>query len=168
MTTERFVKCLAMTLAVLAVALLSYRSGRMVAVPPPAAEVPPSGIHPHYFYVYPADLNHMNTLFGGKMLAEMDRCAGVVVRRFLHRRTERMDPVTVAVEQVTFHVPVKQKDLVTIEGAIKEVGKKSIKVKLEVWREAPGVRELAADGTFVFVTVDVNTRKAVEHGMTPE
>ena len=122
--------------------------------------------HSNSFVVTPSDLSQHGTLFGGKTLAEMDRCAGITVRRFLYASPHAKDAVTVAVENVKFHKAGTQKDLVFVTGRVVDVGEKSVTVEVKVERELPDLtRELLADGRFVFVAYDMAAKKAVRHGI---
>lgn len=55
------------------------------------------------FTVFPGHENYNDppSIFGGKMLAEMDNCGAMVCRRALYS-TEMTDAITVAVEKVSF------------------------------------------------------------------
>lgn len=122
--------------------------------------------HSTSFVVFPQDCNaNPPMLFGGKILAEMDRCAGVTTRRLLYSSAVR-DAVTVAINDVTFRKSGEVKDLIFVTGNVVELGKKYIKIHVTVEREIfGGNRELLADGHFVFVSYDVVAKKAVEHGL---
>lgn len=122
--------------------------------------------HSTSFVVYPADTQHHGTLFGGKILAEMDRCAGIVTRRLLWASpTGARDAVTVSVESVTFRKAGEVKDLIHVRGTVIGLGTKSIRIKVEVVRETETGCELLADGVFVYVAYDRTAKKAVEHGL---
>lgn len=121
------------------------------------------------FVVTPSDLNHNNTLFGGKILSEMDREAGITARRFLYNSKTTKDAVTASIESVKFHKACNQRDLVITSGLITQVGKKTITIQVRVEKELEdGTRQLVAEAIFVFVAYDFNKRSSVEHGLTKE
>lgn len=126
----------------------------------------PCLVHKTSFVVYPADCNHLGSLFGGKTLAEMDRTAGMTTRRFLYASpVGARDAVTVAVDDVRFHRAGQVKDLVVVTGTVVDACKKAVKVKVDVERETADGGELLAEGVFTFVAYDPATKKAVEHNV---
>lgn len=123
--------------------------------------------HSTNFVVFPADTNaNFPMLFGGKTLAEMDRCAAITTRRFLYDSPNKTyDYVTVGINDIKFHKAAEVKDLVFVSGEVTKAGEKSITVQVKVEREILNVRELLANGEFVFVSYDTTTRKAIPHGI---
>lgn len=123
--------------------------------------------HETSFVVFPQDCNaNFPMLFGGKILAEMDRCAGVTTRRLLYASKVK-DAVTIGITDVKFHKSGQVKDLLFVRGKIIELGKKSIKIHVTVNRELADEKlELIAEGTFTFVSYDVTAKRAVEHGLS--
>ena len=123
--------------------------------------------HTTSFVVQPQDTNHnYPMLFGGKVLAEMDRCAGITTRRFLyHSPTGAKDAVTIAINSVKFLKGGEVKDLLFVSGKVIKVGEKSITVKVTVERETKKGKELLTEGEYVFVAYDLGLRKAVVHGL---
>jgi acyl-CoA thioesterase YciA len=124
----------------------------------------PATEHETSFVVYPADCNHNGTLFGGKIMAEMDRCAGVATRRWLYGSNAK-DAVTISADGISFRKTGKVKDMIFVRAKIIDVGKKTVTLGVNVEREtSDGEREILAIGTFVFCAVDLVTGKAIEHG----
>ena len=105
--------------------------------------------------VYPEDTNSQGTLFGGHALSLMDRLAFIVASRFT-----RMPVVTASSEKVAFLCPVKQGELVELNGAVIDVGRTSLRLRIEMHREdlQSGDRSLCTTGEFVMVAVDDNGR----------
>ncbi len=99
----------------------------------------------------PADCNSNGDIFGGWVLSQMDIAGGVVAARRARGRT-----VTVAVEAMTFHRPIRVGDIVSIYGEVKRVGRTSIKVGLEtiVHRRLDPDEILVTEGTFTYVAID--------------
>lgn len=120
------------------------------------------------FVVQPADLNHMGSTFGGKIFSEMDRCAGVAVRRCLYDSSFNhgdMKAVTVAVDDFTFQRYTTTGDLLFVKATIVKLGEKSLTVKVTCSDEEPdGKRYTVAEGTFTFVSV--KDRRGVPHNLT--
>lgn len=117
------------------------------------------------FVVFPADCNaNPPACFGGKLLAEMDRCAAIAVRRCLRASPAgARDAVTVAVDGVQFHRPARVKDLVVVTARVSAVGARSLTVDVRAECDAEDGRQLLVGGKFVFVAYDVEKGKAVEH-----
>lgn len=105
--------------------------------------------------VYPEDTNSQGTLFGGHALSLMDRLAFIVASRFT-----RMPVVTARSEQVEFRAPVKQGELVELTGTVVDVGRTSLRIHIEMYREdlLTGDRSLCTTGEFVMVAVDESGR----------
>jgi acyl-CoA thioesterase YciA len=80
----------------------------------------------------------------------MDRCAAYAAMRRAHGPV-----VTAAMEEIDFKTPILKGDLVEIEANVVGVGRTSMRVKLDVWRERieDGTRELCVVGHFTLVAV---------------
>ena len=72
---------------------------------------------------------------------------------------------TVAIDSMSFMVPVKVGSVVSCYTEITNVGKSSIQVGIEVWMSYPGKdgQIKVTDGTFVFVAIDENGRTRSVH-----
>lgn len=128
----------------------------------------PNVTHTTSFVAFAADANaNPPMVFGGKLLSEMDRCAGITVRRFLYSSpTGARDAVTVAVNNVRFARGAAVKDLIFVTGAVVKRSQKSITVAVKVEKEtADGKRELLVEGDFVFVAYDIASKQAIPHGL---
>ncbi len=68
--------------------------------------------------------------------------------------------VTVAVDAMTFHLPVQIGDLVSCYCETLRLGKTSMVVKVETWvqRRSNGRHEKVTEGIFTFVAIDSNGR----------
>jgi len=100
--------------------------------------------------VFPGDTNHMGTLFGGTLMAWMDRAA-----YFAGSRRARGTVVTRKVDELEFRVPIRVGDFVELIGRVESTGRTSMVVVVEVHREDPedGTRELCTTGRFTMVAV---------------
>lgn len=107
----------------------------------------------HSFTVFPQDLNYADTLFGGKVMAEMDVAGVKVVRRAIYE-TDCDGAVTASVDKIDFKKPAFLGDLITMKADIKALGKSSIQVKITVTRESQtgDIEEICA-ANFTFVTM---------------
>jgi acyl-CoA hydrolase len=105
--------------------------------------------------VYPEDTNSQGTLFGGHALSLMDRLAFIVASRYT-----RMPVVTARSEKVEFLCPVKQGELVELVASVVELGRTSLRIRIEMHREdlLSGDRGLCTTGEFVMVAVDEEGR----------
>lgn len=109
----------------------------------------------HSFTVFPQDLNYADTLFGGKVMAEMDIAGVKVVRRALYG-TGAEGAVTASVDRIDFKKPAFLGDLITMTAEIKTLGKSSIQVKISVSRESQvGFIEEICAANFTFVAMKI-------------
>lgn len=93
------------------------------------------------FFVFSKDLNYGETLFGGKLLAEID-CEAAKVARSLVYDTGSDNAVTASFDRVDFKSPAKKGDLVVMEADIVDLGRTSIKIDIGVWiKKGPDKRD---------------------------
>ncbi len=106
----------------------------------------------------PADTNPSGDIFGGWLLSQMDIAGGESAQVCARGRT-----VTVAVEAMTFHLPVFVGDIVCCYSEIVRQGRTSISVRVEAWsiRRRTRNRVLVTDGVFTYVAVDENRQPRV-------
>ncbi len=111
--------------------------------------------------VYPEDTNSQGTLFGGHALSLMDRLAFIVASRFT-----RLPVVTACSEKVEFRSPVKQGEMIELIGTVTEVGRTSLRVRIEMHREdlLSGDRSICTTGKFVMVAVNEEGRPTAIEG----
>jgi acyl-CoA hydrolase len=120
----------------------------------------------HSFTVFPQDLNYADTLFGGKIMAEMDIAGVKVVRRALYG-TEAEGSVTASVDKIDFKKPAFLGDLITMTAEIKGLGKSSIQVRIMVDRESQkGFNEEICAANFTFVAM--KDKRSYKHGLNFE
>ena len=105
--------------------------------------------------VFPDHANHLGTLFGGQALAWMDKAAFLAATRFSRRTV-----VTARSEQVDFHVPVRQGQLVELVATVEDVGRSAMQVVVELHAEDAlvGSRRLCTRGRFTMVALDSESR----------
>lgn len=148
--------------------LLPFVSMAGMAVFGAAPPTPPLNLrHETSFVVFPVDCNaNPPMLFGGKLLAEMDRCAGITTRRLLYASPVK-DAVTVGIKELRFSRPAQVKDLLFVRGEVLTAGRTAVTVAVTAERELfGGCREVVADGLFTFVAFDLKTGRAAEHGLS--
>ena len=101
--------------------------------------------------VLPSETNPLNNLFGGELLARMDRAASIAARRHSRRIT-----VTASVNHVAFNRSIPLGSVVTVEAKVSRAFKTSMEVFLDVWIEdrESGLKEKANEAIYTFVAVD--------------
>ena len=80
--------------------------------------------------VLPSETNPLNNLFGGELLARMDRAASIAARRHSRRIV-----VTASVNHVAFNRAVPVGSVVTVEAKVSRSFKTSMEIFLDVWIE---------------------------------
>ena len=108
----------------------------------------------------PADANAYGDIFGGWLMSLMDSGAGLVAARRAKGRA-----VTIVMDGVEFHKPVKVGDEVSVYAEITRVGRSSLDIETQAFRRERHSEdeELVTSATFTFVAVDNNGRpRAVE------
>ena len=108
--------------------------------------------------VLPGETNYLDNLFGGELLARMDRACSIAARRHSRRIV-----VTASVNQVVFSKSVPVGSVVTIEAKVSRAFKSSMEIYVDVWIEdrQSGSKTKVNEGIYTFVAVD-ETGKPVE------
>lgn len=106
----------------------------------------------------PADTNPAGDIFGGWVLSQMDIAGGIYTKKICKGRT-----VTVAVDSMTFHLPVQVGDVLCCYADTIRVGRTSVTVKIEAWavRQYETQRTKVTEGTFTYVAVDHHRKPRV-------
>lgn len=126
--------------------------------PGPAGKTPRESMSVLAESMMPDQLNHHGNVFGGVILALVDKCGGVVARRHA-----RLPVVTVSIDRVEFNQPVYATDYVEARGRIAYVGRTSMDVLVEVTAEQveTGVRRHTNRCMLTYVALDrLNGRPA--------
>jgi acyl-CoA hydrolase len=115
--------------------------------------------------VLPSETNPINNLFGGELLARMDRAASIAARRHSRRIV-----VTAAVNHVAFNRSVPVGSVVTIEAKVSRAFSTSMEVFLDVWIEDRESGECikANEAIYTFVAVDETGRPVKVPELVPE
>jgi acyl-CoA hydrolase len=101
--------------------------------------------------VLPGETNYLDNLFGGELLARMDRACSIAARRH-----SREIVVTVSVNHVAFNKPIPVGSVVTLEAKVSRAFKSSMETYVDVWIEdrQSGSRTKVNEGIYNFVAVD--------------
>jgi acyl-CoA hydrolase len=101
--------------------------------------------------VLPSETNPLNNLFGGELLARMDRAASIAARRHSRRIV-----VTASVNHVAFNRAVPVGSVVTVDAAVSRAFSSSMEIFIDVWIEDrySGERTKANEAIYTFVAVD--------------
>jgi len=112
------------------------------------------------YRVHPNHANSHNTVHGGNVMKWMDMAGALSATRHAHEEC-----VTASIDQMDFHQPVPEGDTVLIRSYVYDVGRTSVKVRLQAFRENPrtGDQVQTTESRFVFVAVD-DDGKPVEVG----
>ncbi|MFI1744797.1 acyl-CoA thioesterase [Thalassobellus sediminis] len=115
--------------------------------------------------VLPGETNPLGNLFGGELLARMDRAASIAARRHSRRIV-----VTASVNHVAFNRAVPLGSVVTVEAKVSRAFKTSVEVFIDVWIEdrESGNKTKANEGIYTFVAVDETGRPIAVPPVTPE
>jgi len=115
--------------------------------------------------VLPSETNPLNNLFGGELLARMDRAASISARRHSRRIT-----VTASVNHVAFNRSIPLGSVVTIEAKVSRSFKSSMEIYIDVWIEdrESGSRTKANEAIYTFVAVDDTGRPVEVAPLIPE
>jgi len=105
--------------------------------------------------VLPEDTNPAGTIFGGRVLALIDKCAAVAAMR--HARSEVL---TVSVDSVEFRSPVRLGNILLLHGWINAAFRSSMEIEVEVHAEDPttGRRDLTTRAFVTMVAVGADGR----------
>ncbi len=103
----------------------------------------------------PAEANNLGSVFGGVILAEIDRVAYITAARHA-----RAPCVTASFDRVDFIAPVHVGDLVHVDGQVTFVGKTSMEVWIQVSVEPLEAHrlQLVGDAFVTMVAIDPNGR----------
>ncbi len=101
--------------------------------------------------VLPGETNPLDNLFGGELLARMDRASSIAARRHCNRIT-----VTATVNHVVFSKAVPVGSVLTIEAKVSRSFNSSMEIFVDVWMEdrETGEKTKVNEGIYTFVAVD--------------
>ena len=100
----------------------------------------------------PADANPSGDIFGGWIMSQMDIAGAIFASYIVHGRL-----VTVAVEGMTFHLPVFVGDQVSCYCDAARFGNTSISIHIEVWvrrKHARQEHQKVTEATYTYVSIN--------------
>lgn len=115
--------------------------------------------------VLPSETNPLNNLFGGELLARMDRAASIAARRHSRRIV-----VTASINHVAFNRAVPLGSVVTVEAKVSRSFNTSMEVYIDVWiddRES-GQKTKVNEAIYTFVAMDETGNPVKVPGLTPK
>lgn len=115
--------------------------------------------------VLPSETNHLNNLFGGELLARIDRAASITANRHSRRVT-----VTASVNHVAFNKVIPLGSVVTLEASVSRAFRTSMEIFIDVWLEDrfTSNRTKAGEAIYTFVAVDDTGKPAEVPPLVPE
>jgi acyl-CoA hydrolase len=115
--------------------------------------------------VLPSETNPLNNLFGGELLARMDRAASIAARRHSRRIV-----VTASVNSVAFNRAIPLGSVVTVEAKVSRAFKSSMEIFIDIWVEdrESGNKTKANEAIYTFVAVDDTGRPVEVPQIIPE
>lgn len=101
--------------------------------------------------VLPSETNPIGNMFGGELLARMDRAASIAARRHSSQVV-----VTASVNHVAFSKMIPLGSVVTVEAKVSRAFKSSMEVYMDVFIEdrGDGTRSISNEAIYTFVAVD--------------
>lgn len=115
--------------------------------------------------VLPNETNSLRNLFGGELLAKMDRCAAIAAARHCARRV-----VTASVNHVSFNHPIPEGGIVILEAKVSRAFSTSMEIYVDVWLDDPIANKKihTNEGIYTFVAVDEYNKPVPIPQMEPE
>ncbi|ASS76448.1 acyl-CoA thioesterase [Tumebacillus algifaecis] len=115
--------------------------------------------------VFPPDTNHHKTIFGGKVMAYVDKIACIAAMRH-----SRKPVVTVGSDNFDFLAPIKTGEAINLEAYVTWVHKTSMEVYVKVESEnlLTGERQLTARAYLTFIALDEEGKPTAVPQVVPQ
>ena len=115
--------------------------------------------------VLPNETTSLRNLFGGELLAKMDRCASISAARHCERRV-----VTASVNHVSFNYPIPEGGIVVLESKVSRAFSTSMEIYVDVWLDDPINQKKihTNEGIYTFVAVDKNNHPVAIPELIPQ
>lgn len=132
--------------------------------PPPGKPVSASRISLAQL-MQPEHANNLGHVHGGWIMKLVDEAGALACMRHAQQRV-----VTVAVDRMTFHQPIRITDLVTLTAEVSYVGRTSLEAEVHVVAENPitGKRTHTNTAYLVYVALDKNGKPVPVPALIPE
>lgn len=131
----------------------------------PSRTVAFSAVREQVYMIFPNDLNSNETVFGGLIMAHMDRYAAVVADRHAGGVC-----VTASVDAVHFMAPARKGDVLVFASSVNRAWKTSMEVGVRVEAECIGTtdRRHILSAYLTFVAVDAAGKPRAVPPLQPE
>ena len=128
-------------------------------------KVQESAVNNHTYKIFPNDLNHYGTAFGGMIMAICDRIALVVAERH-----SRKTCVTASVDSMHFLRPAGQGDILLFKAAINRSWRTSMEIgiKVEAEKFETGEKRHIISAYFTFIALDDHKKPTEVPQVEPE
>lgn len=103
--------------------------------------------------VLPADTNSLDNLFGGELLARMDKVASIAAVKHSENVV-----VTASINNVSFGEPVPNGSILTIEAKVSRAFRTSMEVFIDVWKQNKTHPQKYKVNEAIYTFVAVNKR----------
>ena len=115
--------------------------------------------------VLPPDTNHLNSIFGGKVLAYIDEIAAIAAMK--HAQGE---VVTASIDSVDFVSPVYAGDVIELEALVASTGRTSIEVYVRVVSRnlKTKTKKLTTESFVTMVAIDEHGKPVEVASVIPE
>ena len=104
-------------------------------------------------FVLPADTNSLNNLFGGELLARMDKVASIAAIKHSEEIV-----VTASINNVAFGEPVPNGSILTLEAKVSRAFNSSMEVFIDVWKQNKTDKKIVKVNEAIYTFVAVNQR----------
>jgi uncharacterized protein (TIGR00369 family) len=101
--------------------------------------------------VLPNQTNNFGSMFGGEVMAMMDKAAAIAALRFC-----RQPLVTASSERIDFRTPIQAGEIIEAIARVIYVGRTSMITRVHIYAEHPlvGDRRVCTTGYFSMVSID--------------
>ncbi len=115
--------------------------------------------------VLPNETNSLKNMFGGELLARMDRAAAISASRH-----SQSTVVTASVNHVSFKHPIPEGGVVVVEAKVSRAFSTSMEIYCDVWLDNPITKEKihTNEGIYTFVAVDKQNKPVGIPEVEPE
>ncbi|WP_394220033.1 acyl-CoA thioesterase [Halobacillus trueperi] len=115
--------------------------------------------------VLPPDTNHLDTIFGGKVLSYIDEIAALTAMKH-----SNCVVVTASIDSVDFLSSAKVGDALTLEACVTSTGRTSMEVYVKVFADdlLQGRKVMTTESFLTMVAVDVSGKPTPVPAIIPE